>query len=261
MRKLVLTTTILFVLIFLLYGQSGETKKPEPEIGIVEHLGDYFPKGVMIINENQDTIDLMSLVDKPTIINYVYYRCPGICSPLMSGIAEVADRSDLVLGKDYQIFTISFDPSETIDLGTRKKANYFAQMVKKDEAEAGWLYFVSDSASIAKGTNAIGFKYKVTGNDFLHAASVVILSPDGKIVRYLNGIYFLPFEWKMALIEASKGNIGPSINKLLQYCYTYDPAGQTYMLNITRVVGSMIIFFSLVFLLILLLKSKKKSNT
>lgn len=258
MNKFILTFAFLLTISYLSLCQSTDNVNKEPEIGVIEHLGDYFPEGVNLITENLDTIDLLSLVDKPTIINFVYYRCPGICSPLMNGIAEVSDKSTLILGEDYQILTISFDPSETIDLGTRKKANYFAQMSKKDNAEKGWLFFTSDSASIAKGTNATGFKYKKTGNDYLHAASIVILAPDGKIVRYLNGIYFLPFEWKMALIEASQGKIGPSINKILQFCYSYDPVGQTYMLNITRVVGSMIIFFGIIFLLILLLKTKKK---
>lgn len=258
MGKLLLITTLIFLISIQTKGQRSTND--EPEIGVIEHLGEYFPKGVKIINENMDTVDLISLIDKPTVVNFVYYRCPGICSPLMSGIAEVADKSDLILGKDYQILTISFDPSETIDLGIKKKANYFSQMTHKDQAENGWHFFVSDSLSIMKGTNATGFKYKKKGNDFIHAASVVILAPDGKIVRYLNGIYFLPLEWKMALIEAADGKIGPSINRVLQYCYSYDPEGQTYMLNITRVVGSMIIFFGLIFLLILVLKSKKKKS-
>lgn len=258
MLKFLLTTSALILLSTLLPAQIMSDNDQDPEIGIVEHLGDYFPEGVKLITENLDTVDLLSLVDKPTIINFVYYRCPGICSPLMTGIAEVANKSDLVLGKDYQILTISFDPTETIDLGTRKKNNYFALLTDKDQAEKGWLFFASDSASIALGTNATGFKYKKVGNDFLHAASIVMLSPDGKIVRYLNGIYFLPFEWKMALIEASKGNIGPSINKVLQFCYSYDPVGQNYVLNITRVMGTMIIFIALLFLLVLLVKYKRK---
>lgn len=258
MLKISFSTIVFILLTTLLPAQILSDNDQDPEIGIVEHLGDYFPKGVMLVTENLDTVDLLSLVDKPTIINFVYYRCPGICSPLMTGIAEVANKSDLILGEDYQILTISFDPTETIDLGTRKKNNYFALLSNKDAAEKGWLFFASDSASIAKGTNATGFKYKKVGNDFLHAASIVILAPDGKIVRYLNGIYFLPFEWKMALIEASKGNIGPSINKVLQFCYSYDPVGQNYVLNITRVMGSMILFIALLFLLVLLVKYKRK---
>lgn len=258
MLKILFSTTVFLLLTTVLPAQIMSDNDQDPEIGIVEHLGNYFPEGVMLVTENLDTVDLLTLVDKPTIINFVYYRCPGICSPLMTGIAEVANKSDLVLGKDYQILTISFDPTETIDLGTRKKNNYFALLSNQDAAEKGWLFFASDSASIAKGTHATGFKFKKVGNDFLHAASIVILAPDGKIVRYLNGIYFLPFEWKMALIEASKGNIGPSINKVLQFCYSYDPVGQNYVLNITRVMGSMIIFVALLFLIVLLIKYKRK---
>lgn len=260
MLRITLTLALLFSLILNSFSQTFSDNDNDPEIGVVEHLGDYFPEGVKLITENLDTVDLLSLIDKPTIINYVYFRCPGICSPLMGGIADVINKSDLVLGEDYQVLTISFDPSETIDLGSKKKASYFSRITDKDAAEKGWLFFTSDSASIAEGTDAIGFKYKKTGNDYLHAASVVMLSPDGKIVRYLNGIYFLPFEWKMALIEASKGQIGPSINKVLQFCYSYDPVGQTYMLNITRVFGGIIIFFGLIFLLVLLLKSKQKKK-
>ena len=124
-------------------------------------------------NEKGEQVWLADVVDKPTVINFVYYRCPGICSPLMEGVAGVMERSDLVPGKDYQVLTISFDPSETIDLGIRKKTNYLALMnneTKIEEAKTGWLFFVSDSASIIRATNATGFKYKKTGNDFFSKA-------------------------------------------------------------------------------------------
>ena len=181
----------------------------------------------------------------------------------MEGVAGVMDKSDLVPGEDYQVLTISFDPRETIDLGIRKKTNYLQLMnnpEKVEEAKTGWLFFVSDSASIIKATNATGFKYKKTGNDFLHAASLTVVSPDQKITRYLNGMFFLPFEWKMAIVEASKGQSGPTLNKVLRFCYSYDPQGQTYVLNVTKVSGTIIMFFALVLLLYLVLKPKKKVN-
>jgi protein SCO1/2 len=131
---------------------------------------------------------------------------------------------------------------------------------KVEEAKNGWLFFTSDSASIARVTNATGFKYKRTGNDFLHAASLTVVSNDGKITRYLNGIYFLPFEWKMAIVEASKGQSGPTLNKVLRFCYSYDPVGQTYVMNITKISGTIILFLAVLFLLILIFKSKKKKN-
>jgi protein SCO1 len=229
------------------------------EIGVVEHLDEFLPDSILLINENGQLVWLADVIDKPTIINFVYYRCPGICSPLMEAVAGVMDKSDLVPGIDYQVLTISFDPTETIDLGIRKKANYLNLMSNKvEEAKTGWLFFTSDSASIVRATNATGFKYKKTGNDFLHAASLTVVSKEGKITRYLNGMYFLPFEWKMAIVEASKGQSGPTLNKVLRFCYSYDPVGQTYVMNITKISGTLILFFGLVFLLVLVLKPKRR---
>jgi len=229
------------------------------EIGVIEHLDTYLPDSILLINEKGEKVFLKEIIDKPTIINFVYYRCPGICSPLMEAVAGVMDKSDLVPGVDYQVLTISFDPTETIELGIRKKANYLNLMSKKvEEAKTGWLFFTSDSASIARATNATGFKYKKTGNDFLHAASLTVVSKEGKITRYLNGMYFLPFEWKMAIVEASKGQSGPTLNKVLRFCYSYDPVGQTYVMNITKVSGTLILFFGLLFLLILVFKPKRR---
>jgi protein SCO1/2 len=179
----------------------------------------------------------------------------------MEAVAGVMDKSDLIPGEDYQVLTISFDPSETIDLGVRKKENYLNLMNNKvEEAKTGWLFFTSDSLSIAKATNATGYKYKRTGNDYLHAASLVVVSSEGKITRYLNGMYFLPFEWKMAIVEASKGQSGPTLNKVLRYCYSYDPVGQTYVMNVTKVAGTIIMFFAVLLLLVLVFKTKRKKN-
>lgn len=237
-----------------LFNQATE----DIEIGIVEHLDEYLPDSIFLVDEKGENVRLNDLITIPTVINLVYFRCPGICSPLMEAIAGVMDKSDLVPGQDYQVLTISFDPRETIDLGIRKKENYLNLMQKKEQAAKGWHFFVSDSTSIARLTNAAGFKYKKTGNDFLHAASVSVISPQAKITRYLNGLYFLPFEWKMAIIEASEGKSGPTLNKILRYCYSFDPVGQTYVLNIMKVSGTIIIFFALVFLFVLLLKPKRK---
>lgn len=255
------------VLLFLImlsgwssFGQKAyEDQRQGPEIGIVENLDAYLPKDIYLIDENNQRVVLTDLIDKPTVINFVYYRCPGICSPLMEGLAKVMDASDLVAGVDYQVLTISFDPRETIDLGIRKKANYMNLITKKEEIGKGWRFFVSDSASIAKGTNAVGFRYKQVGNDFTHVASVTVVSPDGKITRYLNGVTFLPFDFKMAIIEASKGMSAPTINKIMQFCFSYDPVGQAYVLNVTKIAGIMILFFASLFFLVLIFKPKRKS--
>jgi len=178
----------------------------------------------------------------------------------MEGLAKVMDESDMLPGVDYQVLTISFDPRETIDLGIKKKNNYLNLVNKKEAIAKGWHFFVSDSLSIAKGTNATGFKYKRTGMDFTHAASICVVSPKGKITRYLNGIYFLPFDLKMAVVESSKGMSAPTINKIMQYCFSYDPVGQAYVLNVTKISGTLILFFAILFFLILIFKPKRKIN-
>ncbi len=256
----------LLVLLILFSGISSvaqkvfDDKTKDLEVGIVEHLDEFIPKDIYLIDENNQKVLLTDLIDKPTIINWVYFRCPGICSPLMEGLAKVMDESDLVPGVDYQVLTISFDPRETIDLGIRKKTNYLNLVNKKESIRKGWKFFVADSASIVKGTNATGFKYKRVGNDFTHAASICVVSPKGKITRYLNGIYFLPFDFKMAIIESAKGMSAPTINKIMQYCFSYDPVGQAYVLNVTKISGTLILFFAMVFFLILIFKPKRKIN-
>jgi len=243
------------------FGQKVfDDKTKDPEIGIVEHLDSFLPTDIYLIDESNQRVKLTDLIDKPTIINWVYFRCPGICSPLMEGLAKVMDESDMLPGVDYQVLTISFDPRETIDLGIKKKNNYLNLVNKKEAIAKGWHFFVSDSLSIAKGTNATGFKYKRTGMDFTHAASICVVSPKGKITRYLNGIYFLPFDLKMAVVESSKGMSAPTINKIMQYCFSYDPVGQAYVLNVTKISGTLILFFAILFFLILIFKPKRKIN-
>ncbi|MFC2080207.1 SCO family protein [Bacteroidota bacterium] len=255
-KPLIILATILIPL--LAYNQ--DLAQQSLEIGVEEKLNSYLPLDAYLFSIEGDTIYLKDLYDKPTIINFVYYRCPGICSPLMDGLAEVIDKSDLVIGEDYQVLTISFDPRETSLLAERKRSNYFNLMEKADQVKEGWRFYTSDSASIARLTDAVGFRYKAVGNDFIHSATIVITSPEGKITRYMNGIYFLPFELKMSIIDANAGQAGPTINKVLQYCYSFDPAGQEYVLNITKISATLIIFIALVIFLILIISKRKKTK-
>jgi protein SCO1 len=239
---------------------SDYTNK-DPEIGIIEKLDTTIPSDLKLVNQDGDTVLLGNIVNKPTVISFVYFRCPGICSPLMDGLADVIERSDMKIGEDYQVLTISFDEREKTDLAVRKHENYL-HLVKKEGADKGWTFFTADSATIQRITNAAGFGFKRTGNDFVHAAALVVVSPERKITRYLNGIYFQPFEFKMALVEASKGKSGPTINRFLQFCYAYDPQGKHYVMNVTRVSAVIIAFMGLILFLWLALRPlfKKKQR-
>jgi protein SCO1 len=226
------------------------------QVGYNEKQGQYADLDVTLINEAGEKVTLRDIITKPTFLSLVYYRCPGTCSPLMWGIAKFIDAVDLVPGEDYNIITLSFDYTEGIDLGIRKKANYISTMQKKDAA-GHWQFFVSDSANIARLTESVGFHYKFINNEFVHPTGLIALASDGKITRYMRGIEFLPFEIKITMVEAANGKIGPSINRVLAVCYSYDEQKNEFVFNVTKVAGIVIVFFSLVLFLFLILPRKK----
>lgn len=220
------------------------------QISFEEKQGQYAYPDAKLVNENGDTVLLKDVITRPTILNLVYYECPGTCSPLMWGVSKFIDKVDLKLGTDYDVVTISFDPTERIGLGIKKKASYLSTM-KNQEAAKAWRFFVSDSASIANLTSSVGFHYDKENNMFVHPTGLIALGSDGKIIRYLRGIEFLPFDIKITMVEAAKGKIGPSINRLLAICYSYDKVGNGYVFNVTRVSAIVITFIILLIFLYL----------
>lgn len=229
------------------------------QIGFDEKQGQIAALDIKLVNEDGDTVLLREIINKPTILNLVYFRCPGTCSPLMWGISKFIDEVDLQLGTDYEVLTISFDYTESIDLGIQKKANYLSAMKKKDSARY-WQFFVSDSSSIAKLTQSVGFNYKYINNEFVHPTGLIALSSEGMITRYMRGIEFLPFEIKITMVEAAEGKIGPSINRLLAICYSYDEKGNKFVFNVTRVSAIVIIFMAIVIFLFLVLTRKNNKK-
>jgi len=253
MTTIKITGIALLLLALNASGIWADSKPDSLEIGIVEHLNEYVPDNILLVNEEGDTVNLKKIIDKPTVLCFVYFECPMLCSPLMNGLAEVIDKTNMKIGKDYQVLTIGFNVEEPLSLAIKKKKNYVAHMKTKDAAQ-GWSFFISDSINIARATNALGFRYKRAGNIFLHAATAIFISPQGKITRYLNGTYFLPFEFRMAIAESSKGVSGPTINKVLQYCYGYDTQTKRYELDVTMLGGAVILLILLIIVFFLILK-------
>lgn len=238
---------------------QGSGQDYEPEIGIVERLDTYLPEDIYIINTNGERENLFSLLDKPTAIAIVYYRCPGICSPFMTSVAEVLQNSNLVLGEEFQILNISFDPTEGPNLSLANQNSYH-MLIDKEFNPEGWRFFTTDSLNSRKLTDAVGFKYKRQGLDFVHTSALIFVTKDGKITRYLHGTYFLPMDLRLAVVETAQGKSGPSLSRVLAFCYSYDSQGQGYVFNVTRVAGILILFMAVVVFLVLVLKPKRKTT-
>lgn len=230
----------------------------EVEVGIVERLGQTIPLDLKFCNEKNDTVTIGSMINKPTILSFVYFDCPGLCSPLQDGIADVISKTEMTLGTDYDIITISFNTKDTPEKAIEKKRNFVQKI--KEEQRGSWSYLTGELENIQKITEAVGFRYKPTGVDFAHPSTIIILSPQGVITRYLYGVTFLPFELKMAVGEAQKGVARPTSNKIFEYCFAYDPVGKRYTLQTTRLLGSFVAILALFFVLYLFISSKRKSS-
>lgn len=230
----------------------------ELEVGITEHLDTLINPNITFNNEQGQPVQLKSLINRPTILTLIYYDCPGICPALLTGVREVVDRIDFDLGKDYDIITVSFNDLDKPDQAIEKKKNYLS---KRSRDNAGhWQFLTGDSANIYSLTNNVGYHFQRAGNDFIHPSCIMVLSPEGKITRYLYGTAFLPFDVKMAIVEARKGQSRPTINRVLEYCFSYDPEGRRYTLQVTKISATIIIFFAAVLFIVLIIRSSRKKQ-
>ncbi|MFQ5583154.1 MAG: SCO family protein [Calditrichia bacterium] len=263
MKKLNINFFTLFIpvsiLIILFSTLSAQGNNSEAEVGIDEKLGGIIPGDIYFNAENGDTLSLGEYIDKPTVISLVYYNCPGICTPLLGAMVDVLEQMDLIPGKDYKVLTISFDTRDTPQLALKKKTNYFNRF-EKPFPEKDWRWVTGDSLSIKRITDAVGFNFMPDKNDFAHPTTLIVVSPQRKITRYLYGITYLPFDLKMAIVEASEGRVSPTISKLLRFCFSYDREGQKYAFNFTRVGGGLILLFVIIFVVVTSVKSRKTNE-
>jgi protein SCO1/2 len=252
----------LFLLILL--AREIYAGKVSDDIGIVEKLGAYIPLDVTFNNEEGNKVILRDLIKRPTLVAFVYYKCPGICSPILTELANVTGKVDLTPGEDYNIVTISMDDRETSTDASEKKKTILGFTQKEFPLDA-WNFLTGDSINIKKVTDAAGFYFKRTGNNFIHSGGFIFVTKEGKICRYIypdvsmKGTFnILPFDFKMALLETSQGVQTKTMAKLVEYCFSYDPAGRKYVFNITRVFGTGIIMILALFFVFYVIKPKKE---
>lgn len=255
----------LFVLIlFIGLVSTISFSNDQIEIGVDEQLGKNIPLEVTFVDEKGDSVNLGDLIEGPTVLTLVYYHCPGICNPLMFELANVMNKSDLEPGYDYNVVSISIDEFETPELASDKKKEMLSSFDKEVPSES-WRFLTGTKENIRKVSDAAGFYFKREGDELRHAGSLIFVDKNGKICRYLfpsytenHGFGILPFDFKMAILETAEGKETPTIARVLRFCFSYDPEGQTYALNFTRIFGIAILLFAGIFLIVIKLKPKKE---
>lgn len=232
---------------------------PGQTVGLDERLGASLPLDLTLRDETGQPVRLADLVDMPTVIAPVYYRCPNVCHFLQGELARVLPQLKLVAGQDYRVLSVSFDETETSALAKRTRDTYYTAM-RDGFPATGWRFLTADQATIKSLTDAAGYHFQRVGSDFMHPVAFFVVSADGQIVRYLHGTRILPKDLTLALYEAREGHVGTTIRKMVQYCFSFDPEQKTYVFNLLRVSATVILLTLGSFLAYLVLAGKKSKK-
>jgi protein SCO1 len=252
----------------LLQAQTNKPADYRPAIlrnvGIDQKLNQQVPLDIPFQNENGNTVRLGDYFgQKPVILSLVYYECPMLCTTSLNGLEQSLKQLKFNLGTDFNVITVSFDPTEQPSLATAKKALYVG-LYGRPGAAAGWHFLTGDEASIQRLTQAVGFRYNYdpTIKQFIHATGIIVLTPQGKVARYFYGIQYPAGNLRLALVEASHEKIGNPVDEVLLYCCEYDPMTGKYSLIISRVlkIGAAVTILSLGTLMLVMFKSAPNSR-
>jgi protein SCO1/2 len=206
-------------------------------VGIEQHLDEQIPPDLIFRDETGKPIRLGDYFGKkPIILNLVYYQCPMLCGEVLSGLESALRVMKFDVGKEFDVLTVSFDPRETPDMATKKKAEFLKRYGRPAAAD-GWHFLTGPQESIDALTKAAGFQYQYDPNtgQFAHSTAIMVLTPEGKIAQYYFGVEYAPKDLRLGLIQASDNKIGTLADQVLLYCYHYDPATGKYGAIIARV--------------------------
>jgi len=208
------------------------TDRPEAlrEVGFDQKLDQQVPLDVKLRDETGNEVRLGDYFgDKPVILSLAYYSCPMLCGLHLQGLASSLKPLQLEPGKDFTVVTVSFDPRDTAELAVKKKAETLGRY-EREGAEGGWHFLTGDADQVKTLTDAVGFRHQFDAarNEFAHPAGIVILTPEGRVSRYLFGVEYLPRDVRLGLVESAAGKIGTIVDQVLLFCFHYDPAMGRY---------------------------------
>lgn len=218
----------------LLLAASVHAQEGRPailrDIGWDQRLGETVPGDIALRDEAGQEVRLSDFLGKrPLVLSLVYYECPMLCTLTLNGMASALNVLSYDAGREFEIVTVSFEPKETAALAAAKKKSYLTRY-KRPTAEQGWHFLTGDAGELARLTKAVGFRYAwdEQTKQYAHPAGILVLTPGGKIARYLYGVEYAPKDLRFALIEASQGKIGTPVDSAILFCYQYDPTTGKY---------------------------------
>ena len=262
-RSCVLLASLLLACGILLPSESLATERPQdvPEqANIVERLDTLLDLNLRFRDQHGNVRSLSSLFinERPLILAPVYFECPRLCKLTQASLARSLNAIELEIGREYKVVSFSFDPEEPAELAAKRAEKYHALLKNSSGAKnGGWDFLVGEKSQTEALTKALGFSFFEDRGEYIHAAMFVVLTPDGRISRYFYGVDFPPKNLRLALVEAARGKIGNTYDKVFLYCFRFDPTKGKYTLaiwNITRVICATLFLLLVGFLISLRLR-------
>ncbi|HEX6961509.1 MAG TPA: SCO family protein [Lacipirellula sp.] len=208
------------------------------KVDFVQRLNNQVPVDLKFTNDRGEDVTIAECMNgRPTIFVLAYYRCPMLCNQVLNGVARTVQGIDLDPGEEIEIVVVSFDPSDTVELAAQKKEAVVHAYSHKADGK-GWHFLIGDEKTVAAAAESVGFQYQYDeqSKQYAHASGITVLTPDGRVSKYFYGIDYPTRDVRLGLIEASEGNIGTPVDRLLLYCFHYDPITGRYGLAIMSVV-------------------------
>lgn len=222
-------------------GAATDPAADSAAAGITENLGQFISADIEFVDETGNVLVLGDFIDRPTLILPVFYHCPKTCSLLLSNLSRALNDVTFTPGQSYRVLSFSFDDEETPEDAASAKKNYLT-LLRKDFPADEWRFLTGNIKNINSLAGDMGFQFKkIAAHSFLHPNILLCVGPDRKIIRYLYGPDFLPFDISMAIAEAERGTPGISIKKIVSLCFDYDPKGKRYVFKTFRISGIIII--------------------
>lgn len=254
--------TLLILSLLATAATASAQQPPDPklpgalrEVGFEQRPGELVPLDTRFLDEDGNAVALGDFMgERPVVLAMVYYECPMICTMVLNGLTSSLKVLNFEAGAEYEVVVISFDPGEGPELAKKKKAAYVEDFGREFD-DSAWHFLTGEEESIARVCEAIGFRYTydASTDQFAHATGITVLTPEGRISRYLFGIEYAPKDLQLALVESSEGKIGGVVNQLLLFCYQYDPSTGRYgaaVMNLLRAGAGATVLALLAFFLI-----------
>jgi protein SCO1 len=208
------------------------------DVGVDQKLNSSIPLNLIFRDEHNNPVTLQQYFGtKPVILTLVYYNCPMLCTQVLNGLDRSLEEIPLSIGKDFDVVTVSIDPTDKPRLAEAKQAVY-AGMYRRPGAALGWHFLTGEDPQIKQLADSVGFRYAFDpdSHQYAHASVIMVLTPEGKISKYFYGVSYPSRDLRLGLVDASSGKIGSPADQILLFCYHYDPHTGKYGLLISHVI-------------------------